>query len=160
MREGILKVGEYRREEIWRVSKGSQQASFGFELDATNLVCPWIRLMYRNCDSGEVMDYRIHLDTTDPNFDGWRFWFLCPLTVGARMCGKRVAKLYLPPGARYFGCRHCHDLTYLSCQRSDKRISRLRRNPDLLDAIIRRPELFSPSHLLLASKAVERLPFL
>jgi hypothetical protein len=22
----------------------------------------------------------------------------------------------LPPGALYFGCRHCHDLTYASCQ--------------------------------------------
>ena len=24
--------------------------------------------------------------------------------------------LYLPPGARHFGCRLCHGLTYLSCQ--------------------------------------------
>ncbi len=23
-----------------------------------------------------------------------------------------VNKLYLPPGARYFGCRHCHGLVY------------------------------------------------
>jgi hypothetical protein len=28
--------------------------------------------------------------------------------------------LYLPPRARYFGCRHCHDLTYTSCQESHK----------------------------------------
>jgi len=29
---------------------------------------------------------------------------------------RRVAKLHSPPGSRYFGCRHCHDLTYNSCQ--------------------------------------------
>jgi hypothetical protein len=29
-----------------------------------------------------------------------------------------VAKLYLP--RRYFGCRHCHGLTYTSCQESHK----------------------------------------
>jgi hypothetical protein len=34
--------------------------------------------------------------------------------------GRRVGKLYLPPGARYFGCRLCYDLTYTSCQESHK----------------------------------------
>jgi hypothetical protein len=29
-----------------------------------------------------------------------------------------VGKLYLPPGAGYYGCRHCHELTYTSCQES------------------------------------------
>jgi len=32
-----------------------------------------------------------------------------------------VGKLHLPGRARYFGCRHCHDLTYTSCQESRKR---------------------------------------
>jgi hypothetical protein len=31
-----------------------------------------------------------------------------------------VGKLYLPPHARYFGCRHCHELTYTSCQKTRK----------------------------------------
>jgi hypothetical protein len=26
-------------------------------------------------------------------------------------CNRRVGKHYLPPGARYFGCRHCYDFT-------------------------------------------------
>ena len=26
--------------------------------------------------------------------------------------------MYLPPGGTYFGCRHCYDLTYTSCQES------------------------------------------
>jgi hypothetical protein len=37
-----------------------------------------------------------------------------------------VGKLFSPPGERYFGCRHCHDLTYTTCQRShvDDRVFR------------------------------------
>jgi len=40
--------------------------------------------------------------------------------VNGRGCGRRVGKLYLPPGGRYFGCRQCHDLTYTSCQESHR----------------------------------------
>jgi hypothetical protein len=43
---------------------------------------------------------------------------VCPLRVDGRSCGRRVGKLYLPPAGGYFGCRHCHDLTYTSCQES------------------------------------------
>jgi hypothetical protein len=31
-----------------------------------------------------------------------------------------VGKLYLPPGGSYYGCRHCHRLTYTSSQESGK----------------------------------------
>jgi hypothetical protein len=43
-----------------------------------------------------------------------------------------VAKVYLPLGGRYYGCRHCHGLTYTSCQEHDKRADLLRRNPEAL----------------------------
>ena len=33
---------------------------------------------------------------------------------------RRVAKLYLPPGGRYFGSRQAYGLTYTSCQESGK----------------------------------------
>ena len=35
-------------------------------------------------------------------------------------CARRVGKLYRPPGSRTFACRHCLDLTYVSCQRSHR----------------------------------------
>jgi hypothetical protein len=70
------------------------------------------------------------------------------------MCGRRVGKLYLPPVARYYGCRTCHDLTYISFQRSDTRVSRLRQNPEALDAIMRSPEQANASQLMLAFKAL------
>ncbi len=41
-------------------------------------------------------------------FGNKRWWFICP---GSR-CGRRVAKLYLPPGEIQYRCRHCHELTY------------------------------------------------
>jgi hypothetical protein len=31
-------------------------------------------------------------------------------------CKRRCFKLYEPPGADYFGCRECYDLTYHSAQ--------------------------------------------
>jgi hypothetical protein len=42
--------------------------------------------------------------------------FLCPLITNGEAGGARVKKLYLPPGARHFGCRGCYHLTYTSCQ--------------------------------------------
>ncbi len=58
----------------------------------------------------------VRLQETRPTFGGKRWWFTCPLTVNGVACNRRVGKLYLPPGARYFGCRHCYDLTYWSAQ--------------------------------------------
>jgi hypothetical protein len=68
-------------------------------------------------------DYRVQLARTPCNFGGERYWFLCPL------CGRQVANLYLPAGGTYFGCRHCYDLTYRSCQEHDKRVSALAKLP-------------------------------
>ena len=39
---------------------------------------------------------------------GTRFWFACP------RCGRRVGKLYVPPGRHKALCRHCHRLRYLA----------------------------------------------
>ena len=64
--------------------------------------------------------YSIKLTTTCPHLGGLRWWFTCPLMISGRECRQRVAKLYLPPTAHYFGCRHCHELTYTSCQKSRK----------------------------------------
>ena len=68
----------------------------------------------------EPVDLPILLQTTQPNFGGVCWWFTCPLELDEAPCGRRVRKLYLPLGNLYFGCRHCHDLTYQSCQESHK----------------------------------------
>jgi len=79
-----------------------------------------VRLVYTMTDksSGSKQDYSylVGLARTFPHFGGVRYWFVCPL-VG---CGRRVGVLYLPPGGRYFGCRHCYKLTYESAQEAHK----------------------------------------
>ncbi len=75
------------------------------------------QLSYRWPDS-DAVDIPIRLQTTYPNYGGVRWWFTCPLVAGDIPCNRRVGKLYLPPGARYYGCRHCHNLTYQSCRES------------------------------------------
>ncbi len=63
-------------------------------------------------------------------------WSLGTLSWSGRYCGKRVGKIYSAPGSRYFGCRHCQDLTYTSCQEHDKRIDALVNNPEMLLAML------------------------
>jgi hypothetical protein len=99
----------------------------------------------------------IFLETTRPHFGGLRWWGRCPLEVGGVPCRRRVAKLYLPPGSRYFGCRQCHQLTYHSAQTHDGRVSRLRRNPALLAALMENLQGASVTQLGLALKALGRL---
>ena len=57
-------------------------------------------------DQGERMDYPVGLTTTPLPGGGLRWWFLCPLVVSGVPWGRRVGKLYMPPGGRYFGWRH------------------------------------------------------
>jgi hypothetical protein len=67
--------------------------------------------------------------------------------------------LYLPGRARYFGCRHCHDLTYQSAQEHDKRVDALRKNPAEVEAILERgKENLLSAKVLLAIKAIRTWP--
>jgi hypothetical protein len=58
--------------------------------------------------------------TTRPTYGGVRWWFVCPLVRRDGGPPRRVAKLYLPRGGRYFGSRVAYGLTYASCQESGK----------------------------------------
>jgi hypothetical protein len=98
---------------------GEKVASIGIDTDADN-ESGSVTLRYTRKDAGESMDYRVNITPTPLPWGGLRWWFICPLTVNGRHCGRRVGKLYLPNGARYFGCRRCYDLTYTSCHESHK----------------------------------------
>jgi len=50
----------------------------------------------------------VRITSTPCRFGNKRWWFICP----EKRCGRRVAKLYLPPGQNQYLCRHCHELTY------------------------------------------------
>jgi hypothetical protein len=101
---------------------GERTASIGYsrEMDS-DLVVLRLRYTAARCDGESVsLEEPIGLQTTPSAVGRRRWWFTCPLVVNGRSCGRRVGKLYLPPGARYFGCRRCHDLTYTSCQESHR----------------------------------------
>ena len=72
-----------------------------------------LRVFYtinKRSGNSDDLDYRINLVTTPLYWGSVRYWFECPLDG----CGRRVGCLYLPPGGRYFACRHCYDLSYRS----------------------------------------------
>lgn len=93
---------------------GEAWASVGYVV-IWNGDAPAVTLHYRWRDTEDVR-VPVRLEITSTQFGGRRWWFTCPLVVSGVACNRRAGKLYLPPGARYFGCRRCHDLTYRSCQ--------------------------------------------
>jgi hypothetical protein len=125
MSEGALKAG-VRRTGSWRwACPGVGEVAGNCVVDTRDPARPFVRLLYAwawdPARQPGVASYRVRLTVTYPHFGGLRWWFVCPLTVGGRPCGRRVARLHLPPGGGCFGCRRCHGLTYLSCQESRKR---------------------------------------
>ena len=103
--------------------------------------------------SGEwqKFEYPIELQSTSLPWGGLRWWFTCPLILGDDACGRRVAKLYLPPGQRFFGCRHCYNLTYSSQQEgvADRLMRKARKIRARLGASnsFMEPILFKPKNM-------------
>ncbi|QDS97700.1 hypothetical protein HG15A2_09640 [Adhaeretor mobilis] len=95
---------------------GGQRSEIAFVVEWGQ--SPTIVLRYSSGEQ-ESIEIPIQLQWTATNFGGQRRWFTCPLISGDVACRRRVGKLYLPPGARYFGCRKCHRLTYESCNQSN-----------------------------------------
>jgi len=129
---------------------GEDLASIGFVPDTRDERDPFVRLHYNA--NGNPKDYRVRLESSRPPFGGLRWWWRCPVVA----CGKRVQKLYLPPGGGVFACRSCHRLTYTSVQEHDARVDRLARGG--LENLFRGPVDRMPVRsLLLALKAEEKL---
>jgi hypothetical protein len=61
-------------------------------------------LSYRIKSTAELVEQRVHTQTTVCHLGGERHWFTCP------KCSQRVAVLYAP--GRYFACRKCGGLGY------------------------------------------------
>jgi hypothetical protein len=93
-------------------------ATILYEADLRDTDNAWLRLHYRA--NGEAVDYKVQLVTTKPNYGGRRWWFICPIVRRDGGPPRRVAKLYLPSGSKYFGSREAYALTYTSCQESGK----------------------------------------
>jgi len=102
----------------------------------------------------QLVSYSVELDTTHCNYGGKRYWFLCPI------CKKRVAKIYLPSGGKYFACRSCNYLTYRSCKEHDARVDAIIKNPYLAVEKMKNPTLTDAWLVLDAyEKMIKRTPF-
>ncbi|MDH4203412.1 MAG: hypothetical protein OEV87_11045 [Phycisphaerae bacterium] len=106
----------------WTRRLSGHETSIGIWVDIHQL---YAKVNYTNTNgyTGEKtdLDYKIPLTTTPCHLGGVRYWFICPLTVDGVYCGRRVGTLYLASG-KYFGCRHCHNLSYES--RNESRLGR------------------------------------
>jgi hypothetical protein len=81
----------------------------------------WFTIQYEW--RGEPMAQEVHFDWTPCNYGGQRPWLICT------DCGRRVGVIYLR--VKKFACRHCHNLTYTSCQEADSRFGKMFRNYDV-----------------------------
>jgi hypothetical protein len=144
-RGGYLVPGQFGAITWRNVATGEKRSAVSFTtaLRADGL---YLTLSYRVTSRGadaRSVEEPIRLTTTPCHFGGERWWFLCPLVVDGRPCGRRVGKLYMPPSATYFGCRHCYDLTYTSAQEHNKQVDFYRANPEALMAALRDPARFN-----------------
>jgi hypothetical protein len=88
-----------------------EAASVGFILERTDSALV-LTLAYGIGD--EAIRIPVPIQTTKSHIGGIRYWGKCP------DCGRRVRKLYVPPGGRRFSCRTFLDLTYESSQKAHK----------------------------------------
>ena len=142
---------------VWRSASGEETNSICVDVLVNREIIgeEYVRFNYSSTNrvTGEkkYLDYKVQLERTPCYFGGFRYWFTCPLVINNIPCGRRVGKLYLPPGGIYFGCRHCYDLTYRSCQEHDKRVDWMRKlDPDSLKRILKSGD---PKTSLLGVKA-------
>jgi len=73
----------------------------------------YIRFVKHPTNEREKVDYKIELNSSPCFFGGKRWWFICS-------CQRRVGALYFRYGDKYFGCRHCKNLTYESCKENHR----------------------------------------
>ena len=99
----------------WHIQSGIKVGQANFQVLTSDDNNSWVLLKY-TVPNGTKTELPIRLQTTQPHFGGTRWWFTCPLLQFGTACNRRVAKLHLR--GLYFGCRHCHNLTYRSSQDS------------------------------------------
>ncbi len=112
VRSQFLRAGTEGELNWTKFGESLARISFSVRTDPYGDYVLWINYRW----NGENIFTRIHLESTVPHYSGTRWFWTCPMSLERGKCDRRVAKLYLLNGS--FGCRQCHDLTYLSCQRS------------------------------------------
>lgn len=133
LRTGRAREGFHYRGSLNWTCGGLPSGSIGYEAIMDDPYHERLELNYTNTRQGERRDIRqtVHLTHTVPNYGGKRWWMLCPVS------GRRVGKLYLPPGGDVFASRRAWRLGY-QCQRDaarDRPFERLFRLQEKLGCI-------------------------
>lgn len=103
---------------------GDRMATVGYALETIDETGVQLTLAY-SVDGVQVRQ-AVPLVQSRPNFGGRRWWFLCPVLFerGER---RPARALFLPNGARYFGCRQAHRLNYRSQKESRNTLQAIER---------------------------------
>lgn len=141
---------------VWKDAEGKAETAPGYSVIANPRGGIALRIAGLATDGqvGSSFTYLIEIATSRPRFGGRRYWFRCPVVRDGIPCGRRVGRLYLPPGQQIFACRVCYNLTYWSAQTHDKRVDRMMRDPAALLSALAGEDR---SQALLAFKANTRL---
>lgn len=124
-RQNRIVVGTYR----WHDNSRANCAAVNYRVIPDCCSGPALAIGYMVGTNRTSVEYSVSTTTTRCTFGRPRVWFVCPLVRNGFVCRKRIRKLFLPPGAKYFGCRYCYNLTYEGRQTHDKRVDRLLRLP-------------------------------
>ena len=116
---------------VWQ--DGDDAGEIGYEIRQGNDTL-YLVLRYHVGFAQRLVELPVTLEVTWPHFGGYRWWARCPFDSGRGPCGRRIAKLYLPPFEPHFGCRHCFGLTYRSSQEQRTAVAR-ERFEDYLDLL-------------------------
>ena len=122
----LQRKGVFNKGSAWNWTSswsrnGKVVASISYQVESGDNGPRGLRFIYTITESGTAgkkdYNYIIPVTSTRCNYGGKRWWFICPLVVNGRACQRRCRIVYLPPSAKYLGCRECHRLTYESRQR-------------------------------------------
>jgi hypothetical protein len=106
----------------WTDPQGRELAAIGWRRTDAK-----VELRYTVTSPGqptrEVSDV-VRLERMPKPLGGFTWTWRCPRDLGGCPCGRRVLRLYLPPGRDRFGCRHCHGLAYTSSLRREEGLRR------------------------------------
>jgi len=128
---------------LWLDASGNADAYLDYAVFRSEGL--WLQLGRELRDHGRAIqlagELRIRVTSTRPHFGRRRFWFLCPFVRDGKACGRRVGRLYLPPGEQFIGCRICPNLIHESAPKHDARVYQMARDPATWKATLRHKKL-------------------
>lgn len=106
----------YRYENISWSMNGSPTGNINIQVD-TSSENPNIKFIYKVRPHGDGewtdMNFSFRMESLPCRFGGKKWFFICGLYKNSQYCGRRVRILYQT--GNYYGCRHCAELSYESC---------------------------------------------